>query len=179
MSTSQSVQHHSPVTDADDNADTTTEKPTLEGYPKLARLMSLSRQTAIFRRFGELNMITLLRLQAELVDLEHQLQDLRDEDAQSKDPVRMSYIKDFRLMRDFLESGDSLQYELLVTIGDKLREYSITPGPSLLCCKFGTNSPSDAPFRKRLNKVKLSLRTGEKQSSSVIGSLDQLWGMTF
>lgn len=101
MSTSQSLQDHSPVADKDDNADTTTEKPTLEGYLKLSRPMSLSRQTAIFRRFSELNIVTLLRLQAELVDLEHQLQDFRDEDAQSKDLVRMSYIKVFRQCETF------------------------------------------------------------------------------
>lgn len=101
-----------------------TEKPSDDGYPKLARLMASYPETAIFRRFGELNMINILRLQAELQDMECQLQEIRNEDAQSNDPIRQSYVKDFRLMRDWIENGDSLQHELLVSIGEKLREYS-------------------------------------------------------
>lgn len=53
---------------------TTTEKLSNEGYPKLARLMACYPETAILRRFGELNTINILRLQAELQDMEHQLQ---------------------------------------------------------------------------------------------------------
>ena len=72
-------------------------------------------------------MLNLLRLQAELQDLEHQLQEIRDEDAfaKCKDPIRASYALDFRLMRDWRNDGDSLQYDLLLSIGEKLREYSI------------------------------------------------------
>ncbi|KAL2011660.1 hypothetical protein VTN00DRAFT_4378 [Thermoascus crustaceus] len=102
-----------------------TEKPSDDGYPKLARLMASYPETAIFRRFGELNMINILRLQAELQDMECQLQEIRNEDAQSNDPIRQSYVKDFRLMRDWVENGDSLQHELLVSIGEKLREYNL------------------------------------------------------
>lgn len=110
-----------------DVSDTATEKRELVGYPKLARLMSLSSTTAIFRRFNELNMMNLLRLQAELHDLEHQLQDIRDDDAKSGDPVRTSYAGDFRAMRDWKDTGDSLQYDLLVSIGEKLQQYSSSP----------------------------------------------------
>ena len=100
-------------------------KQGLIGYPKLARLMMQSPETAIFRRFKDLNMMNLLRLQAELHDMERQLQEIREEDAQSRDPFRSSYATDFRLMRDCKETGDSLQYELLLTIGEKIQEYSI------------------------------------------------------
>jgi hypothetical protein len=106
------------------------ETPTLQAYPKLARMMSLSSETAIFRRFGELNLINLLRLQAELHDLEHQLQEIREEDYRSKDPVRQGYVCDFRLMKDWVEQGDSLQYDLLISISKKLEEYS---NPLSLC----------------------------------------------
>ncbi|KAL6718891.1 hypothetical protein ACLMJK_003126 [Lecanora helva] len=95
------------------------------GYAKLASHMNRYSETAIFRRFRELNIINLLRLQAELQDMEHQLQDIRNEDAQSGDAVRSSYATDFRLMRDWKETGDSLQYDLLVAIGEKLQQYSI------------------------------------------------------
>ena len=117
-----------PINDpgAEDNTPDTTVKKNYDGYPKLANLMSRYHGTRIFRQFGELNALNLLRLQAELQDLEHQLQDIREEDdfAKSQDPVRSLYVTDFRLMRDWKESGDSLQYDLLVSIGEKLREYS-------------------------------------------------------
>ena len=97
------------------------------GYPKLAQLMALHPEAAIVRRFGELNMINVLRLQAELQDMEHQLQEVRNEDERSLDKVRESYVKDFRLMRDWSEDGDSLQHDLLLKISDKLKDYSMVP----------------------------------------------------
>lgn len=99
-------------------------KTASEGYEKLARLMSLSSETAIFRRFQALNVTNVLRLQAELQDMEHELAEIRSDDAQSTDPVRSGYIYDFRSMRDWRDTGDSLQYDLLVAIGKKLQEYS-------------------------------------------------------
>ncbi|OCL00017.1 uncharacterized protein K441DRAFT_627195 [Cenococcum geophilum 1.58] len=85
--------------------------------------MDSEPETAIFRRFGDLTISNLLRLQAELHDLEHQLEEVRDEDARSNDPVRTKYASDFRLMRDWAEDGDSLQHDLLDSIGTKLQEY--------------------------------------------------------
>ena len=122
---------------ADDNTPDINAKKIYDGYPKLASLMGRYPETRIFRQFGELNLLNLLHLQAELQDLEHQLQEIREEDdfAKSEDLIRSSYVTDFRLMRDWRESGDSLQYDLLVGIGEKLREYSIPPlvGPICLC----------------------------------------------
>lgn len=94
------------------------------GYADLSKLMNENPETAVFRSFRELNMITLLRLQAELHDLEYQLRDIRDEDSQSGDRIREDYVRDFRLMRDYKEEGDSLQHDILVAVGEKLREYS-------------------------------------------------------
>ncbi|MCJ1403440.1 hypothetical protein MMC11_006663 [Xylographa trunciseda] len=108
----------------ENNAETPPFKEPLSGHPKLAHLMSVSSQTAIFRRFGELNMLNLLHLQAELYDMEHRLREIRIEDTHSKDPVRASYGNDFRLMRNWRETRDSLQYDSLVKIGKKLTEYN-------------------------------------------------------
>jgi hypothetical protein len=94
-----------------------------DGYPSLAGLMHSSSDIAIFRRFGELNMLHLLRLQAELQHMEFELQKIREEDAMSNDPIRECYAKDFAAMRDNEEIGDSEQYEQLVKIGTKLQEY--------------------------------------------------------
>jgi uncharacterized protein YukE len=41
-----------------------------QGYPKLAQLFERHPSTAIFRRFGFLNMMSLLRMQAKLMALE-------------------------------------------------------------------------------------------------------------
>ena len=133
-----------------DLRDTTSEKQELVGYPKLAKLMSDASETAIFRSFKELNMMNLLRLQAELHDMEHQLQDIRDEDAQSGDPVRVSYALDFRSMRDWKETGDSLQYDLLESIGAKLEQYSLDPLHILDHLPKNANKLSDAALSQAL-----------------------------
>ncbi|KAL8878191.1 MAG: hypothetical protein Q9198_003951 [Flavoplaca austrocitrina] len=99
-------------------------KAVSDGYEKLARLMSLSPGTAIFRRFQALNTTNLLRLQAELQDMEHELAEIRSDDSHSKDPIRSSYVRDFPTMRDWKDTGASLQYNLLIDIGKKLQEYS-------------------------------------------------------
>lgn len=125
------MQHQSQQETASDNetyspaANGMADECSRDGYPKLAELMALHPDAAIVRRFGELNMINILRLQAELQDMEHQLQEIRNEDASSHDQAREAYVTDFRLMRDWREDGDSLQYDLLLEIGDKLKEYSM------------------------------------------------------
>ena len=133
-----------------DLRDTASEKQELVGYPKLAKLMSDASETAIFRSFKELNMMNLLRLQAELHDMEHQLQVIRDEDAQSGDPVRVSYALDFRSMRDWKETGDSLQYDLLESIGAKLEQYSLDPLHILDHLPKKANKLSDAALSQAL-----------------------------
>ena len=95
-----------------------------DGYPTLAWLMRSYPDNAIFRRFTELNILNLLRLQAEINEMEHQLEKIREEDIGSQDPIRTIYAKDFRAMRDNEELGDSEQYGQLVQIGSKLQEYS-------------------------------------------------------
>lgn len=108
----------------DQQNDNVLPKRRTDGYERLAQLMSRTLETAIFRRFRALSITNLLRLQAELHDMEHELAEVRSDDAQSGDAVRKGYIYDFRSMRDWKETGDSLQYDLLVAIGEKLSEYS-------------------------------------------------------
>ena len=100
--------------------------PKPRGYPKLAELMGTHYETAIFRRFRELNMLNLLSLQAELTDLEIQLQNIRGEDELSEDPIRELYAVDFHEMIQQREEGDDLQWRMLLRIRGKLQEYSIT-----------------------------------------------------
>ncbi|KAJ4213265.1 hypothetical protein NW759_011107 [Fusarium solani] len=95
------------------------------GYPKLAKLMGDSPETAIFRRFRQLNMLHLLRLQAELHSMEDELKEVIQEDQQSDDPDRKDYSRNFFLLKHCAEQGkDFEQYELLQQIGEKLSEYN-------------------------------------------------------
>lgn len=108
--------------DAEQNRQDT---PTESGYPKLAKLMGDSPRTAIFRRFRQLNMLHLLRLQAELHSLEDELLEVIQEDQQSDDPDKKDYSRNFFLLKRCAEQGkDFEQYELLQQIGEKLNEYS-------------------------------------------------------
>ncbi|KAH8710008.1 hypothetical protein GQ44DRAFT_776845 [Phaeosphaeriaceae sp. PMI808] len=116
-----------------------------DGYPALACLMSSYPTNAIFRRFGELNLLHLLRLQSELQAMEKELQDIREEDASSDEYMRTLYAKDFRAMRDNLECGDPLQYEKLVEIGVKLQEYNAALASALQLQK--ADQPSDRELR--------------------------------
>lgn len=100
-----------------------------DGYPALAWLMGSKPDQAIFRTFNELTILNLLRLQAELQDMERQLQVTRQEDITSGDADREAYAKDFRTMRDNKDDGDSEQYDQLVEIGKKLQEYRTASCP--------------------------------------------------
>lgn len=108
-----------------DPAMQTATEPKLRGYPKLASLMGHHTETAIFRRFSQLNMLNLLSLQAELTDLELHLRHIRQEDEISDDPLRMLHTIDFWELRQSREAGDDLQWQTLLNIRQKLQEYSI------------------------------------------------------
>lgn len=102
-------------------------------YQRLALFMTRCPDTAIFRKFATLNMLNLLRLQAELQDMEQNLQDIAEEDRTSGDKLRKEYGRSFRLMRECKENKekrnnkmilDTMQYDLLVKMGEKLKEYN-------------------------------------------------------
>ncbi|KAK3320511.1 hypothetical protein B0T19DRAFT_477768 [Cercophora scortea] len=97
----------------------------VQGYAKLVKLITTSPGIAIFRKFSSLNLLNLLRLQAELHDLEYQLEEARGEDNSAvDDPNRPHYRSSFRTMIRNAEDGDSVQYELLLEIGKKLEQYN-------------------------------------------------------
>jgi hypothetical protein len=98
-----------------------TQKP--RGYHRLANLMGHYPEAAIFRRFGALNTIHLLSLQAELIDLQVQFRDICAEDDRMGDPDEQEFSTFFRKLR---ACEDSLQYDMLKDIRAKLREYSMS-----------------------------------------------------
>ncbi|KAK5053171.1 hypothetical protein LTR84_002145 [Exophiala bonariae] len=121
----------------------------MAGYPKLAQLMDREPETAIVRRFGRLNMLNILRLQAEIQDMERELDQILEEDAKSGDAIRESYTKDFRLMRDWREAGDSEQYDLLVNIGSRLQEYNDFVSQDLVLSKAESPSVRELAFLQK------------------------------
>ncbi len=97
------------------------------GYLKLAQFMGEFPQYAIYRRFGTLNAMNLLMLQAELVMLEAQLRQYVGEDNVSVDSLTRLYDKDFLLSsgrRPWIRKGKSRQYKIMLRIRQILRQYS-------------------------------------------------------
>jgi hypothetical protein len=87
-------------------------------------------EAAIFRRLGALNMLSLLSLQAELANLQVQLRDLWAEDEASHEDSERMFSTYFRAVRN---SGNSLQYEMLLNIRQKLQEYGVCFPCTIVC----------------------------------------------
>jgi hypothetical protein len=105
----------------------------LRGYPRLAEVMSHQPELMIFRRFSTIAILNILRLQAELQDLEQELLVILAENDRSSDQEIISLCEDFNLMREKLdEGGESEQIEQLQKVGQKLEEYSTFPYSNLL-----------------------------------------------
>ncbi|KAF3004794.1 hypothetical protein E8E13_002928 [Curvularia kusanoi] len=68
-----------------------------KGYHRLADLMAKYTEAAIFRRFNDLNMMSLLSLQAELVDMQAQLREMWAEDDESHDAVEKQFSTYFQM----------------------------------------------------------------------------------
>ena len=94
-----------------------------QGYHKLAAFMGKSRQVSIFRRFGSLTMFNLLSLQAELVELERDFQDIRQEDDGSSDGVREGLSLSFHNLRASKGTFNDYQLKMLEEIRPKLGKY--------------------------------------------------------
>lgn len=95
----------------------------MDGYPRLARLMGSNPALAIFRRYGTLNAQNILYMQAELDQLERELQGIALEDRHSGHAEKERYSREWwRLAR--AQGGDSLQWNKCLEVRAKLNEYS-------------------------------------------------------
>ena len=95
-------------------------KRQLHGYPRMARMMGKSDELAIFRRFNDVNVLSLLSLQAEILELRDNLYDICEVDEHlgggfSNSMLRLLHAKD---------GGGKAQYEALACIRDKMQQYS-------------------------------------------------------
>jgi hypothetical protein len=86
------------------------------GYPTVAGLISKDDDFAIFRKFRYLNARNLLYLQAELIDLENELETL---DRGLDTEQHREKLKDWKAF-----AADDARLELAVRIRKTLQEYS-------------------------------------------------------
>lgn len=106
----------------------------MNGYHDLASVMGRYFELGIFRRFGTLSTLNLLYLQAELTDLEEELKVLAQSDIErgnDGDLRRSFFAQDWRKLSKPLCNGDEKQWEKMLQIREKLKEY----------CKFNNSIP--------------------------------------
>jgi hypothetical protein len=94
----------------------------MEGYEKVARLMALHPEFAIFRRFQELNIRNLLYLQAEITHLEDELKGIAIED--STCAHRQYYSRDWWSLSQGDEGENREQWDKFLELREKLDKYS-------------------------------------------------------
>jgi hypothetical protein len=95
----------------------------MEGYARIASFMHRNNETALFRHFGTLSIQNLLYIQAELIELEYELSQLVETDKRSGHPNRQHYAKDWWHLSHSEQDGDTAQWEKVLEIRAKLKEY--------------------------------------------------------
>lgn len=91
------------------------------GYQKLADLMGSHKDVAIFRRFPALTMLILLKLQAELIDVELRLRKACQDDELTSNATAKLYSVNFHTLH---HAGQcSSQFGLLMECQEKLQVY--------------------------------------------------------
>lgn len=99
------------------------QKKALEGYPKLARFIGEKPGCAIFRRFAALNARNLLYKQVELLELEHTLDEVEEEN--SRDPETRAFQFEIRLLKAQPKGSRGWeQLDLMRQLDEKLKNYS-------------------------------------------------------
>ena len=97
----------------------------LDGYPKLSAFQSSFPETAIFRKFGTLNLQNLSYMQAELSRLEVDLREIAKEDLDSGNPERLHFNKNWwELSQASEKAGNSIQWLKVLEVREKLNVYS-------------------------------------------------------
>jgi len=92
----------------------------LHGYHRMARMMGLSDNMAIFRRFNDLNMLSLLELQAEIQMLRETFYTQCQEDQDQK----YKYSTSMKTLRESASTNRPEQYKQLLLIRERMAQYS-------------------------------------------------------
>ena len=96
----------------------------LDGYARLANIFGQYPETAIYNRFARLNAKNLLYMQAELIQIEYELDTVALEDSQDDDPGRrsfQSYVYNMKKAR----GQDGVQWKMVLEMRQRLKEYSM------------------------------------------------------
>lgn len=96
----------------------------VEGYDKLAAMMGLDQGLAIFRRFANLNAKNLLYLQAEIANLEAELNSMISDDKDPSDPNKAEFPFYLMALKHFDGGGSVTQWDKILEIRGLLKEYS-------------------------------------------------------
>ncbi|KAF2230251.1 hypothetical protein EV356DRAFT_349349 [Viridothelium virens] len=138
------------------------------GYPKLATWMGLVPETAVFRRFGFLNKLNLLYLQAELKYLEEKLKEIQRRDCQGAGHERL-YARDFFFLNN-MEDGMSEQLDLMMRIRERLEKYNtaIIQQSQIL--------PMSSPTELDLAYIQNYMANKEMGPFALAGIDSEIWG---
>ena len=96
----------------------------VNSYAGIASFMGRYPEMRILRRFGKLNTQNALYLQAELIQLGTELQDLVAREIECGNPYQQFYAQDWRVLSNHFLVGDNEQYKKVLEIRKKLKEYS-------------------------------------------------------
>ncbi|KAI1342727.1 hypothetical protein F5Y15DRAFT_266404 [Xylariaceae sp. FL0016] len=117
----------------------------MEGYDRIGKLMGRQDECAMYRRFRKLNAMNLLYLQAELTQLEHDLEELAERDKATDD--RQTYCKDWwSLSQNDEDEEDSEQWEKVLEIRVKLEQYNDSLCKQAKISRLGSPSSHDLAF---------------------------------
>lgn len=90
----------------------------MTGYHRIAEFMSAHGDVAIIRRFGKLNMLNLLYMQADLTRLEDQLSQIANQNP------NITAAKDWVTLCESAQDQDQLQHRLTLEMREKLGRFS-------------------------------------------------------
>ncbi|KAL2812510.1 hypothetical protein BJX63DRAFT_421732 [Aspergillus granulosus] len=96
----------------------------MRGYDKLATIMAGDKGLSIFRSFKKLNVKNLLYLQAEIVNVQTELERIIQEDESSRDEIREKFSTSVYYLKEGLDPGRSEQWEKALQLRELLDKYN-------------------------------------------------------
>lgn len=95
-------------------------------YNRLAHLMGMHQELAIFKQFAKLNAKNLLYMQSELTHLEAELSDIELENKYSGDSQKTSFQVSVFELKESVGSAKDLQWRKALEVRTKLAQYSVS-----------------------------------------------------
>ncbi|KAL3458634.1 hypothetical protein BJX64DRAFT_279755 [Aspergillus heterothallicus] len=96
----------------------------MHGYDRLATLMASDKGLSIFRSFKKLNAKNLLYLQAEIVNLQKELERIIQQDEASNDGTREKFSTSVYYLKEGLYPGQSAQWGKVLQLRELLDKYN-------------------------------------------------------